>query len=462
MPYQSIKGTKFGLGMFLNNFAPIIFAILILVFQYMPLLKNPAFPGDSGIRLEYARYLILHAPNHIWLPILQAHIHLLYILKSPVFLYKLIPISYLILLLFMLNLLSVRILGPGKLARILTTFVLLSLVNNRQILFLGNNLYQEIPTFTIFYLLYYSYFTKNLKLFYTISCIAMLTREYFWVYYLVFVIAAFRKRKSLSISPIFLVYVFIPIIWLFTTKQAIWGSVKSLNLPFNLLTIYERSGRLLSVFLKESVFPIILWISLCCVWLKTRKHFMANDLWDYSIFSLISIFGIYLYFIIKDPWQPIPLNPRMIIPLIIHIPLWIILCYKYILRFPKVQKVLLTIFLIFSLLPLYNHLPSIKAYGRGNYDYYRDISLAISNYKKTSVNKEIKIGIAGIEYWTYITYLVGPLLYQNREYVSNNISTDYDILISSPGNQDLRYKKYSTVRITDDFSIQVLYKNRDG
>lgn len=88
---------------FFKNYFPFLFSVIILFIDYLPELINPIFPGDSGFRLLYAKYLILNGGSRVWLPFLQLHIFLLYLLKSPVFLYKLIPIIYYLILLFTLN-----------------------------------------------------------------------------------------------------------------------------------------------------------------------------------------------------------------------------------------------------------------------------------------------------------------------------------------------------------------------
>lgn len=107
----------------------------------------------------------------------------------------------------------------------MTTLICLSLISNRVMLHLGSELFQEIIVFALYYLLIYFLVIKSNKdlLILPIIAAAMLTRELFWAYYLVWGLIFLPKIKSYSIIKIlyFLLISLIPITFLFLTKQPI-------------------------------------------------------------------------------------------------------------------------------------------------------------------------------------------------------------------------------------------------
>lgn len=107
---------------------------------------------------------------------------------------------YFLILLFILNKLSLRIIGKGIFEILFTTLLLLALSNNSLLLYLGSNLYQEILVFALLYALIYLYYFGRIHrfLFYIFAFLALLTREYFWAYYIALGIISLFKIHSLT------------------------------------------------------------------------------------------------------------------------------------------------------------------------------------------------------------------------------------------------------------------------
>lgn len=451
-----------------GNYFPFLFSAIILFIHYLPELINPIFPGDSGFRLLHANHVVLLGGSSVWLPFLQLHVFLLYLLKSPVFLYKFIPIFYFLLVLFMINKLSLKIIGNGILEILFTTLLLLALTNNSLLLYLGSNLYQEIIVFALLYvLIYLYYFGKTHRfLFYIFAFLALLTREYFWIYYITLGIISLFRINTLTRNKIIIycLYGLIPLLWIFYTKQPVFLKTFSANSYLNAQVIIDRTYRLIEVFTTNHLPPIILilFITFCFVYIggkfnniKDSNHYFI----DYHIFSLISLLGMYLFIILLDPWQPIPLNARIVFPIFIHLPFWFLICYKYASRLPRHSQIIIMLLLVFGLGTLVNKRPHLQGLFIKQSSFYREIPEAISIYKNQSHIRSLKIAIVSIDYWKYyIAYLTGPLLYANNRYESKYSCLNYDIIISYADYFADNFYRYKTINIADNVDIYMWFK----
>ncbi len=68
--------------------------------------NDPFFGGDAGHRMRNADFPIVRLGNRVWLPVLQGHIWVFYLLKLPYYAFKLIPCFYSFLAFLLLGLIS--------------------------------------------------------------------------------------------------------------------------------------------------------------------------------------------------------------------------------------------------------------------------------------------------------------------------------------------------------------------
>ena len=86
-------------------------ALVLLVWKIVLALANPGFSGDEAIRLYYASRPVFRLGNRVWLPFLQLHVWVLYVLRTPSLYYHLIPCAYFFAAVVSYGLLALRLLG---------------------------------------------------------------------------------------------------------------------------------------------------------------------------------------------------------------------------------------------------------------------------------------------------------------------------------------------------------------
>lgn len=456
-------------------YLPFLMISFITLIRIFPDLINPIFPGDSGHRLNLAQTLIIHVGNRIWLPLLQIHIYLLYFLKPPLFVYKLIPFFYFLTFLLLLNKLCNKILGKGFINLLFALLLLFSFANNGLILFLGTNLYQEIIVFAFFYILLYVYFvTKKVSFIsYLLVFTALLSREYFWIYYWVFFVLylLFKEKIHIKIPLYFISLGIVPIIWLFFTKQSIFlkSSLSNHNLKMQL--ILDRVYNFYKIETSGSVLLISLILIICFIatyfFTSRQEKKRSNNLVGYHIFSFISLMLTYLYIFVQNPWRETPNNPRIIAPFLIFIPFWLIISFKNSQFLTGYKKLFVSILIIFGLISLnngytgllksINRLSSIKKQR-----FYSEISELTQNYKITHYKSSVNIGVLGLDYWDeYGAFLVGPLLYQERIYYGKNMfyPVKNEVLITPIGYSNRAYTVKKFINVFNRNKFQVMYRN---
>lgn len=442
------------------KYIPFYLSSIILFAQMTPQIVNPSFLGDQGERLLNASHFIIHSGDRVWLPFLQSQIYLLYTFKLPLIFYTFLPFSYFLIFLFILNKLAIRIIGSGRNEIIFTSLLLIVIVSNRILVFLGTHLYQEIPSFTLFYLLIYLFFfTKNKQiLIFLISIFAMLTREHFWIYYIVYGIVYIANHHSKLSKKYILLYSlmgFIPFCWILLTRQPLYlGSIVN-DTSLNSYEFVARIYRLFIVFSESSLLvPTSLIITLLFIvtpLIYTNTKMRVFDKYrTYNLFSLISIIIIILYIIIRDPWQRTPLNPRMIVSFIYPVPLWILICYQTMQKFPIRLKKITIFLLIIGIIAIFdvNYIQVLGNIQTKQESFYHDISNNLLEYKKRRGSVSPRIGIYGVDqYFIYEQYLSGILLYENKKYITNsNDVIDYDILITNQSFKTKYFKKDDSIR----------------
>lgn len=149
---------------------------------------------------------------------------------------------------------------------------------------------------------------------------------------------------------------------MFYTKQPIFLKTNSNNSDLNVQVIFERMQRLYEVFSINFIFPIIfiIFLAVCFIFFINKNKKQNHHISDYHIFSIVSLALIYLYFVLKDPWEHTPLNSRIIFPFLFQIPFWFLIFYREIIRFPKKYKIIFILLLVFGLGTLVNRRPHIE------------------------------------------------------------------------------------------------------
>src|ERR1051325_421921 len=175
--------------------APLVLA-LFLAWTYLDSFLRPTFPGDEGRRLDEANRLIVGNSQHVWLPFLQLHIHVLYLLGAPPWAFLLIPYAYTVLSLFLLAALC-RAAVPGNGGLIAGAVLPIGFAGST-FHWLRPRLYQEAIVVPVFLaLVYIHYFApQRRKLFFVLAIVGMLTREFFWIWAVVFVVLHWREHRG--------------------------------------------------------------------------------------------------------------------------------------------------------------------------------------------------------------------------------------------------------------------------
>lgn len=395
------------------------------------------FPGDSGFRLLYASQIIVRLGSRIWLPYLQTHIYLFHLIKAPLLFFQLIPVVYFLVFLWTINQLAIKLVGISLKAKLFTLLLLLVLVSNRLLLFLSHNLYQEVPVLALFYLLTYLWLfsQKRSWLFCLVGILALFTREYFWILYLTLGIVNLREYHKLS-KPKIIIYSLLgmlPLSWMALTSQTTTLNDNATATVFTLAAFAERTLRLTTVLATNAMLPIL--FCLLVVWLVIvfykKPIYHRRYLW----FSLLSWLFFLSYTLLKDPWQPRPENPRMVIPFIMFIPIWTLLAYQAIQNLPKRAKNVLVALLCTGLILLCNQWPSLNAFLVKANVQIEPFVAALRQYREQQPNQSLKIAVVAMDFWEeYVPYFSGMLLYENKEYLKTPPQNpdQYDLIFKGP------------------------------
>jgi len=170
---------------------------------------------------------------------------------------------------------------------------------------------------------------------------------------------------------------------------------------------------------------------------------------------------IYSLILLFNPWEATRANPRMVIPLLSHLFIWVLLFYNNTYNYPKALKLVTRAVLIVSLLLVVDN-------NKGNW-VFKDYSntkksyLEIQNLKHFANGKPLPvIYVAEKGYWEYVSKFAGPMLYLKHRFIpfkTLNRLKNFDILISPPASRKIKgLLKYKELRI--DNKLYIIYKQR--
>lgn len=408
---------------------PFFLSVVFYLFHLYPTLVNPFFPGDSGIRLDQADRLIPYSGPRVWLPFLQSHIFLLYHLHVPLSLYFLIPAIYFVIFLFLINFIGIKFLGKTIVSVLFLTTFLFALTNNWLIIWLATQLMQEAPTFAFLPLLLYAYISRNIPLLFFLTSVSLLTREYFWVIFVVLGILPYLSGKVRPLPRIYWLFCGIPILWLIATNQPLWLANALPHPEITIPILFNRLQALGNVLDTSHLIPVyfVLVFGMAMTFLSKNAKSSLSD--TFITLSFLSLGGISLYIILADPWQITPGNPRSIFPFFLFLPYLLIALLNKLSILLRLPRTIFSILLLLSVVPIFDF-PPRNPLSIQKEPYYEIVSTTVSSYASSYRDTEkFSVGIVGIDQWnTYTQYLVGPLLYYDRHYLQ-----EFD----NPGNYPL-------------------------
>ena len=418
-----------------------------------------------------------------WLPFLQFIIHLLYIFKIDFVFFKLIPLTFSMMFLFIFTKLGLKVLKGYKLKHSIIFLLLLFFITFPPVFFISTNLYQEIIVIALLYLiLYLTYFKKNMIALYIVWIVALITREYFWIYYIV--LGFLHKKTILSKRSNMIKYCIlltIPLLWILYTRQSIISGFNASPKALSLAVIILRINKLFFIIKSIKLFPIVLNILVLFLFLmsevKNKKYFLNRFEKNSLVLSFYSFIFCYTYIILRDPWRWTPYNPRILFPLIIFIPLLYLVFFKFLLTRPNLFKHSLicisAICLLFTV-----KLPSLAVLKTARSPFYQRIKSILISERKNNYGKPLEIGVIGIDYWNeYVSLFVGPLLYENAKYITYvhapsvlldyeniiyvndvNALSDYQLIITNESSHYSGFENCKIVERSKALSFKVCHK----
>jgi len=304
---------------------------------------------------------------------------------------------------------------------------------------------------------------RKSKLLLFIASIALFVRETFWVYLFVLTLLNFKKIQSEKIYKFSFIWLWSLMLgWFFMVPYLSFIKfAQSPRWPLMINTESKSIANFLDSFksLNQALASgrvIFIVLGLIIIWAFKRLYLRDSKTIDsqektfsskFKIFSLTSTAMLYLYIILFNPYEYTPGNPRMIIPLVSHLFIWVILFFKESFSYPRSFKIICRIILVLSLL-------IITRWGTRNWvvkDYSNDIkaySEIQTMARSISKTPKPKACIYGISFWKAIDNFVAPTLYMQKTIVDNQkdqLPDSCDIVIT-PSLFKLEHEKFTTYR----------------
>ena len=175
-----------------------VLAVIIFGIRLASAVHNPFFFGDAGQRLHMAYLPIVRIGNRIWLPMLQGHIWVLYLLRLPYYTFGIIPCFYFFVAMFFLGLFTWQRTAELSGGLIFTLFLMFCFAYQWEVQNFSVQLYQESLGLAFFYVLLWAgaLELRPNKWLLPIAGLALLTREDFWIY--LFAISLLNYKRILS------------------------------------------------------------------------------------------------------------------------------------------------------------------------------------------------------------------------------------------------------------------------
>lgn len=352
----------------------ILLALALFLWKASIATRQPFFTGDAGHRMNNAHRVLARLGNRVWLPYLQAHVWTFYRLRLPYESYQVIPCFYFFLAVLMLGLLGYRIIGRTYLGLLFTLAVMLCFAQQQQVASLSVRLYQEITGIALFYALLYAGALELPKrpLLLLIAGAALLARDTFWIYLLSLTLLnrkAILSGRSYRVS--FLILWAIPVLWLLAAPLGYLvheGRLPAFPLEWPVginreggPAVTHISTTLRSLWAAVSSSRVVyLLAAVALAWVVNGLHgrrgarapgAQAEEFVSrFKGFSLLSLTIVYGLIVAFDPWQSTFGNPRMAVPLLEHVFIWMLIAIAATFSYRGAFRYLATAILLAGLL----------------------------------------------------------------------------------------------------------------
>ena len=462
-----------------SRLVPVAVALL-LAWVYADSLLRPTFAGDQGSRLDHADKIIVHAGARSRLPLLQLHIHSLYLLHAPIWAYQLVPYVYTVATLFLLSALC-RAALPDERENLIATFLLLVAFAGSSFNWLGRSLYQETLVLPLFLaLVYLHYFAPRRRLLFVLVFAAgMLAREIFWIWWLVYLALHWRSRlRDSALRTGLLAIGLIPACWLFLTQQSPLLGRNAPGIDENLGGVGERAVALAGIVATEFFFVAIGCFAAVFAFTRAARGLSFRS---YHIFSLVSLAVIYGYILLLDPWYSTPGNTRALVPLFAHLLFWAVLAWRDAARIAGRSRVAartLAGLAILSMLKLTAIVAVLGGTPVAPGTYWEPLHLAKSlapredwraalrrviEPLRAAKGALLEVAFVGLSRPEYVKLWVAPFLYDNRVRVGGDeIPPAADVLIVAEGTRFPKWTLAARLQIDRALAREILLPEPDS
>lgn len=457
----------------------LLLALLVFGFSAWTSVHDPFFSGDAGARMHGARLPVVRIGNRIWLPMLQAHISVLYRLHLPYYAFKVIPSFYLSVAAFFLGLVTWRLSGYSRAGFAFALALMFCFAHQRLVQWLGLNLYQEILELAFFFLLLWAVLhwtgggirIRAAAWVLPFAAAALLIRESFWIYLFTTTLLFWRQilaRKKYRYA--FLCLWAVPVLWLssipfsyllldgrFPAFPVEWplGINKAGN---NAVSSFAASWHSLYGSLSRSgAFYLVAGAALA--WAAGRApRGKPHDalLRNFGMFSLLSLGMVYGLILVFHPWEATSGSPRMAAPLLAQGFLWAGLLFAWTSFYPAGRKLLARGALVAAMV-LSMDLNVRSWVPQDNSQAERDHAGIEHLAKATAGDRKPNVCFLGIEYFTALHRFITPTLYASRRFPRRQgqaTPAACDLVITPqnatlvPGNDFAKYKDYTLAGLT--------------
>ena len=337
-----------------------VLALVIFGLRVATAVDNPFFNGDAAHRMNNAHLPLVRMGNRIWLPVLQVHIWVFYLLRLPSYAFKIIPAFYFFLAVLLLGLLAYELAGRTRASLIFSLLLMFCFAHQRVVLRLGIDLYQEIIEMALFYLLLWggALELRKSKWLLPAGGAGLMTRDSFSIYLLA--VSLLNRRKIVSDKSYRWSFLFLwsaPLLWFLSIP---FGYLfKEGRFPKFLvewpLGINKESKQAVSDlstslgnFLDSMVSSRVLYLAagLMIVWAIGRKLGVRSTKWNetfysrFTPFSLLSLGIIYTLIVLFNPWEYTSGSYRMATPALAQAFVWAILLFGDTFSYPAAAKFL--------------------------------------------------------------------------------------------------------------------------
>jgi hypothetical protein len=451
-----------------------VLALVLFAIRLVTALHDPFFEGDAGQRMLLAHLPVASVGNRIWLPLLQVHIWVFYLLHLPYYTFKVIPCFYFFFSVLFLGLLTYRQTTRSHADLMFTLLLMLCFAYAGIIQFLSTRLYQEPLALAGFFVLLWAgaielRYTRWLLL---IGVAALLTREDFWIYLLALCLLNWKEILGDKRTRALFAFLWtIPALWLLCTiwlhRRLEGGKLPSsavewplgINKEGSLAVSHPVEG--FASFLQAVVDSraIFLVAALFLVWAIGKAYGGAREpsatrgLFDsqFRRFSLLSLGVIYTLIILFNPWEATFANQRMVIPLLAQAFVWAGLLFRETHHYPAGVKALSRSILIAGMVLSLN--PDVRTWiYHGDSSAERSVAGIAELVKAAGSNRPANVCIVNENYWDALSRFAGPALYAHLIFnpKKQTIDRGCDLLIVKSGSgfaSSDDFKKYGEYQL---------------